>query len=182
MMIDELIVGDRIYLRNLSPEESLSHYVDWLNDPDINRYLEARFVSHTADGVADFVRRCNEANDNLLLGMMLRSEDRHVGNIKLGPINPHHCRGDVGLLIGDRSVWGHGIGPEAIRLLTAHALENLNLNKVCAGIYGVNQGSMRAFEKAGYVRSAHLGNHWKVGDGWTDHLVYEAVNGQWVAQ
>jgi RimJ/RimL family protein N-acetyltransferase len=179
MRLAKPLTGDRITLDTLNPDGPLSHYVDWLNDTEINRFLESRFATHTTENIAAFIRRNNESDDSLLLGITLNMDARHVGNIKLGPINAHHRRGDVGLLIGDRSVWGRGIATEAIKLITHHAIGRLNLHKVCAGVYGANTGSMKAFEKAGYVRAANIRDHWRLDDGWTDHVLYEAVSGAW---
>ena len=44
----------------------------------------------------------------------------------------------VGLLIGNRNMWGKGYGTEAIKLVTCHAFKEIKLNKLTAGIYANN--------------------------------------------
>ena len=49
------------------------------------------------------------------LPFAIKTTDKHIGNIKLGPINWIHRYGDISLLIGDKDYWGKGIATEAIR-------------------------------------------------------------------
>ncbi len=85
------------------------------------------------------------------------------GNIKVEPINRHHLIADIGLMIGDKSVWGCGFVTAAIRCVVRIMQKELKLAKATAGAYESNIGSIRAFEKAGFtiepVRPTHcLGN------------------------
>jgi ribosomal-protein-alanine N-acetyltransferase len=75
--------------------------------------------------------------------------DRHIGNIKLGPVDWLHRVGDLGLIIEERGCWGKDYAFEAISL--EYAFGQLNLRKVTAGCYALNQGSIEAFQKAGFV-------------------------------
>lgn len=134
----------------LRPEHVTADYVAWLNDPEINQFLESRFESHTLESTVAFVTSVLESPDSLFLGIRSRSSGRHVGNIKIGPINRRHDTAEVGILVGDRSVWGKGIATDAITAVTAIARDLLSLRKLTAGCYGSNMGSKRAFEKAGY--------------------------------
>jgi RimJ/RimL family protein N-acetyltransferase len=63
------------------------------------------------------------------------------------------------VLIGERRCWGKGYGAEAISLATRYAFEELNLNKVIAGIYAANVASLKAFLKAGFKEAGVLRQH-----------------------
>lgn len=144
----------------LEPELVTDVYVGWLNDPQINRFLESRFVVQDLSGVREFVAVQLADARTLFLGIRSAALDRHVGNIKLGPIDWHHGLGEIGIMIGDRGAWGQGVGTEAIRLLADIARHELGLRKLTAGCYASNAASARAFEKAGFsregVRRAHF--------------------------
>ena len=100
-------------------------YLSWMRDPLINQYLESRFSmpKHTKD-LVDFIEHVNVSPDSLLLGIFLSEDNRHIGNIKIGPVNSRHARAELGYLIGDRGVWSMGYGSEAIRELPAMVLRN----------------------------------------------------------
>ncbi len=84
---------------------------------------------------------------------------RHIGNIRLGPINKNHKHGPIGLIIGDRDKWGIGVATEAIVLVTRFGFRELGLQKISAACYESNIGSKRAFEKAGYKIEGFKRNH-----------------------
>ena len=76
----------------------------------------------------------------------------HLGNLRLGDIDPYHKTATVALLIGEKSAWGHGYGSEAIALAGRYAFDTLGLRKLTARIYANNVGSLKAFLKAGWTR------------------------------
>lgn len=157
---DPRIEGDRIYLRRLRPSDLGEAYLGWMNDAAINQYLESRFSEHSMESLAEFVATMADDPRNLFTGIFLKEGDRHIGNIKLGPINPHHSHAEIGLLIGDRDCWGRGYAMEAIAALTRFAFEEINLHKIVAGAYEDNGGSTKAFLKAGYALEGTLRSHW----------------------
>ncbi|WP_202882291.1 GNAT family N-acetyltransferase [Candidatus Manganitrophus noduliformans] len=143
--------GKRIYLREVRPSDVNERYYRWMNDPEITRFLESRFAPNAIENLRDYVAGKLGDRDNLFLAIVLKEEDRHIGNIKLGPIQWIHRLADIGLLIGEKDCWGKGYATEAIQLVSDYAFNVLNLHKVAAGCYGPNEGSARAFQKAGFV-------------------------------
>lgn len=159
MKLPSPIVTERLQLRSLTVADASSKYVSWLNDSDINRFLESRFLAHPdRQDVEDFIRIQNESAHSLLLGIFLQREGRHIGNIKLGPIVAQHRRADVGFLIGDKSSWGFGYATEAISAVSQYGLKHLGLEKITAGCYATNLASSRALAKAGFSHDATLPN------------------------
>ena len=143
---------ERLHLRPLTAADVTQAYVGWLNDPEVTRFLETRHSPQTRESVLAFVEAVNGRPNEHLFGIVLNAGDRHVGNIKVGPVHPLHRVGDVSLLIGARDVWGHGVAAEAIALLSRHAFEALGARKLSASLYAANVGSERAFLRAGYAR------------------------------
>ncbi len=146
--------SERIYLREVRLEDLTQDYCDWLNDPEVNRYLEIRFEIQTIDRI----RAYWEAHKNEHWFAICLNDGCHIGNIKLGPINWFHRRGEVSLVL-KKEYWGKGFGSEAISLISKYAFTVLNLRKLTAGIYDSNKGSKYAFENAGFGREALLRSH-----------------------
>lgn len=152
--------NDLVALRLLRAQDVTDDYIAWLNDPEINRYLESRFTIQNRAGVEAFVNKMLDDDRVLFLAIHDLGLGRHVGNIKLGPVDRPHRLGEIGLMIGDRAAWNRGIGTAAIRLVMAIAKHELGLRRLTAGCYASNVGSAKAFEKAGFrveaVRPAHF--------------------------
>ena len=144
------ILGERILLRDVRLTDVDERYYGWMNDPEVTRYLETRFVPQSMAAITDYVAAMQAATDTVFLAIVLRDRDLHIGNIKLGPINWMHRQANIALVIGDRSAWCKGYATESITLLSRYAFQQLGLHKVAAGCYATNEGSARAFLKAGF--------------------------------
>lgn len=170
MQLAEPLRGPRLTLRSLGRSDAGPPYLSWMDDPRVTQYLEARHRRHDRASLEAFIEGANADPATLLLGIVLSAEARHIGNIKLG-IDASHRRGDIGILIGDPSVWGRGHAREAIGLLAEHAFERLGLHKLTAGFYDANVASVKAFAAAGFVEEARMRSHWRVAGGWQDGLM-----------
>ena len=145
-----MLKSSRLLLRALQPSDLNATYLSWLNDPEVNRFLETRFLPQTLEALQAYWQTHRDDPNNPWFAICLRSEERHIGNIKLGPIQWLHRRADLSLFIGDHSCWGKGYGSEAIALVRDWTFRELDLQKLNAGIYAGNIGSRRAFEKCGF--------------------------------
>jgi [ribosomal protein S5]-alanine N-acetyltransferase len=156
------LYGKHCILRPLLVEHVTPHYVAWLNDPEVSRYLESRFVIQTLESVRDFVGSQRERGSSLFYGIWALNET-HIGNIKLGPIDHNHLTSDLGFLIGDRDFWGKGIASEAITLIVKLGFD-MGLQKITAGSYENNLGSAKALKNAGFTKEGFRANQVICGD------------------
>jgi ribosomal-protein-alanine N-acetyltransferase len=170
MKLTKNLETERLILRTLTVADITEMYVGWLNDPEINAFLEVRLATQTIESTRALVASLNDSPDSLMLGIFLKEDGGHLGNIKLGPVNPYHRRGDIGLFIGKREYWGMGIATEAIKVLSEHCLGEMKLHKICAGCYAENTGSVRAFLKAGFFEEGRRQLHWLCEGAWQDDI------------
>ncbi len=138
-------------LRRLEVSDVGPDYLSWLQNPEVNAHLEARFVDHSLESLREYVETTGGRRDTLLLAIVELETEQHVGNVKVGPLDPHHRTADLGLLVGERRCWGRGYGTEAIRLAARLAFEQLDARKLTASCYSVNVGSAAAFRRAGWT-------------------------------
>jgi RimJ/RimL family protein N-acetyltransferase len=171
MVLQQPLETARLVLRSLSEADVTDQYVSWLKDPEINRYLELRRNQHSIESTRDSIRALNSSSDALLLGIVVKTDHRHIGNIKLGSVDTYHRRADIGLLLGDRGEWGKGYATEAIAAVAAYGFEVLQLEKIWAGCYSENTGSVKAFQKAGFALEGRLAEHCQSDTGRQDQLL-----------
>jgi len=157
--IDPFINGVRLYLREVRQSDVNENYYRWMNDKDVNQYLESRFYPNSMDTITEFVKSKQADFNNVFLAIILKKNNEHIGNIKLGPINWIHKRGDVGIMIGEKNHWGKGYATEAIKLLAEYAFVTLGLHKLVAGCYDLHLGSAEAFKKSGFEIEGVLKSH-----------------------
>ncbi len=167
--------GDRIYLRGVSPGDVQEAYFRWMNDSSVNKYLESRFYPHSLETLRDYVKGKLGDAENPFFAIVLKKGDRHIGNIKLGPINTIHRLADIGIIIGEKDCWGKGYATESICLVVKYAFGTLNLHKLTAGFYEPNMQSMKAFLKAGFKQEGVRKSHCYCGGKYVDDIIVGLV-------
>ncbi len=173
--IDRRVEGGKIYLRLLNKFDVNQIYLNWMNDYEIVKYTESRHSIHTMDSLQDFVLHVNNGQGFCFAIIDIQSE-KHIGNIKIGNIHPMYKYADIGLIIGNKDFSGKGIATEAIQMCVKFGFEQLNLHRLHAGIYDLNIGSVKAFEKAGFVREGCEKQKYLFEGKWIDSYIYGIVN------
>lgn len=153
------IQTSRLYLRYLTVNDVSDVYVRWLNDPEVNRYLETRHEMQTHDTCRRFVSQCIEDPGSHLFGIFTKDGDEHIGNAKIGFVNQLYKRAQISLFIGKKELWGKGLSTEVIAGVTEFGFRTLGLQRLEAGCYEDNLGSLRAFLKVGYVVEGFARRH-----------------------
>jgi len=177
---DEFRCG-RVALRLVRPDDCNERYLQWLKDGAVNRYLETRWTEQSLESIVHFVAAARAAQDSYLFAIIQRPPGRHIGNIRLGPINAHHGYGDISYFIGERDLWGQGYATEAIRCATDVGFRVLGLHRLQAGVYAENVASARALERVGYVLEGRFRRQLRSGEGWEDHLWYGLLGDEFKA-
>jgi len=86
-------------------------------------------------------------------------EGQLVGYVQLALIDYHERRAAVGILVGEKQMWGRGIGRTALRILLDYAFTVRNLERIYAEVYGFNQRSLRLMERVGFQKEGILRQH-----------------------
>ena len=152
MVTDIVLRKGEVGIRQIELKDCTTEYVNWLNDTEVNQYLETRWYKQDLDSIASFVRSQRENDHSILFAITFG--DRHIGNIKIGPYNAMHHHADISYLIGDKSYWNKGIATTAIYLACKFGFENWKLHRIEAGAYSAAIGSWKALEKNGFKREA----------------------------
>lgn len=146
------LVADRIYMRRLQKEDLEGNYFQWLNDQTTTKWMRHGIYPNSIESMSAFYENQAICKTDIVLAIVLKDKNRHIGNIGLHSINSVFRSAEIGIIIGESDCWGKGYASEAISLLTHHCFNRLNLNRLAAGAVDKNIGSIVAFEKAGFSR------------------------------
>jgi RimJ/RimL family protein N-acetyltransferase len=160
---------DRLKLVPLGLEHASIDYVSWMNDPEVNKYLESG-GDYTIEKLHDFL--CQVEIDNILFWAIHTIENnQHIGNIKINPINLKHKYAEYGIMMGDKSEWGKGYAKEAtIKIIDYCFNSELNLRKVNLGVYAKNIAAIELYKKIGFTQEGRFSKHVITTDGFDDIL------------
>ena len=107
-------------------------------------------IKATFDDLKQYIKEKKKNPNCLFLGVFLKENNKHVGNIKLEPIEFDEKRATLGILIGNRNYWGQGIGTEATKLLVKYAFNTLDLKEVNLGVISDNKAAIEVYNNAGF--------------------------------
>ena len=141
--------SERLIYKRVSTEHVTDTYVDWLNDTEVNRYLETR-GAYTLDLLKAYVKEQN-SNEIYFWAIHLKGTNKHIGNIKIDPISAELNSGEYGILMGDKSNWGKGYAKEASLRIVKYCFDELRLSKITLGVIQDNDNAVQLYKKIGFT-------------------------------
>jgi RimJ/RimL family protein N-acetyltransferase len=144
--------SERLLLKELEEEHIDDRYLSWFRDEKVTKFLEAKNL--TKQSVIDHFRYGKETNTYYMYAIISKDSSKHIGNLKVGPIEWKHRISDLVTVIGDRDYWGKGLATEAIKMGNRIAFDIHDLRKLSAGIYSDNVASIKCYLKAGWIVEA----------------------------
>ncbi|MBL6947006.1 MAG: GNAT family N-acetyltransferase [Rhodospirillales bacterium] len=170
----------RFILRSLVQVDATEQYLGWLRDPEINRYLEARFKDQTLETVKDYIAGRNNRT-SFVLGIFVKPNGGHIGNIE-ATFDANHKTARTGVLIGDTDYWGQKVVLEVRAAILEFLFETLGAHKVWGYCYGDNAAAIYNYRTQGFELEAVLKSH-LVGDkGRTDMVHFAMFHDDWLAR
>jgi RimJ/RimL family protein N-acetyltransferase len=142
-MQPSFLTGERIYLRGLEAADASGPYLTWFNDEEACRGNSHHIFPYYREDAEAYIRRARESRADLVLAIVLRENDCHIGNIALQGIQQTNRSAEFAIVIGDRQAWGRGLGKEAARLLCDHGFDAMNLNRIHCGTLETNDAMRR---------------------------------------
>ena len=148
---------DRLIVKPLSKEFLSEVYVGWMNDKKVNRYLQSG-GDYTLQKLARYIDDV-ENKPKYFWAITLKSNGKHIGNIKIDPVNFRNKFGEYGIMVGDRHEWGKGYANEASKAVIKFCFDSLKLNKINLGVLISNKAAIRLYQKLGFRIEGHLKKH-----------------------
>lgn len=146
------LAGPRVEIRPFAAQDLTEDYIGWLNDPEVVRYSNQRFRVHTRESCLEYLAGF-AGSASQFLSIRLSAGDRAVGTMSIHHA-PQHGSADVGIMLGDRTQWGRGIGHEAWSLVIDWLVGEGGLRKVTAGTLRCNAPMLRLMQRSGMHEEA----------------------------
>lgn len=166
--------SERLVLRELEERDIDDRYLSWFKDDKVTEFLEAKNL--TRQSAIDHLRYGKETNTYFMYAIISKDGLKHIGNLKVGPIQWKHRLSDLVTVIGDRDYWGKGLATEVIKLGNRIAFDIHDLRKLSAGIYSENMASIKCYLKAGWVIEAFLQGHYMLNSKILDRVCVSCFN------
>jgi len=181
-----MIYGKRLRLRR-NERSDIPKFVEWLNDPEVRRYLLMDLPISQANEEQWFEKMLKLPANEQPFGIEIHEIEaagdndhwRLIGNCSFMDTNWTVRSAEVGLFIGDKSCWNKGFGTEVMRLLLQLGFETMNLNRIFLRVDEANKGGIRAYEKAGFVHEGRFRQGTYLNGEYGDVLQMSVLRAEW---
>ena len=171
-------------------ERDLPTCVVWMADREVTRWLAAVGEAPTLDEEREWYDRRRADPDSVMWAIetlrVLPDDPTHsgqaggrlVGNVELR-LTPAARRGEIGIVVGEKSEWSRGLGTDAVRLVLGYAFGELGLNRVELTTDEDNARAIRCYEKCGFAREGLLRQHRLIDGEFGNTVVMAVLREKW---
>jgi len=143
------LIGRKCYLSPVTLDDA-DKWAAWDNDLEVALPLgDEAYSSYALERERDAVAGTIKSEGHTFTIVDL-SSDEPVGRCMLFNVDHVNRSAMLGIVIGEKTLWGKGYGRDAVSLLLDHAFNLLNLNSVMLGTFSFNRRAIRCYEQAGF--------------------------------
>ncbi|MCR4618683.1 MAG: GNAT family N-acetyltransferase [Lachnospiraceae bacterium] len=164
-----------IYLRPMTYDDAET-YVNWRNSESVNKYFIYR-GKFTVEGQKNWIRDNLETGKAASMMVCLTGKrfedaaegadenegaelqstaDRAIGNVYLLNIDNINKKAEYGVMIGDESIRGKGLGTKIAKLMLKYAFDGLGLHRVYLRALEGNDRAVKSYMNAGFKKEGFL--------------------------
>jgi len=174
-MFGPVIQGKLVTLRPPRSDEA-QIVITWFEDMEVTRFMKLHHPP-SLEMEREWIERMARSADSIV--WTIEHDSRPIGNTAIHEISWKYGRGSTGTVIGDRSMWGKGIGSEVMQLRADYVFSQTTLRKLKSSYCEGNDASAKAQAAAGY-REVGRWHHETFIDGeWRDEILTELLREDW---
>jgi RimJ/RimL family protein N-acetyltransferase len=163
--------------------EHVAHFYTWLRDPEVIAYSLSAFQSLQTTAQIDqwFAATLAQAN-TLNLGIYWAETNVLIGYAGLTGISVTNQSGEYFLFIGEKVLWGKGVGTAVTKQIVHLGFTSHQLNRIMLTVSELNTGGLKAYTKAGFVVEGRLRQAAYRQGVFHDKLVMSVLKAEWNPQ
>ena len=125
------------------------------NDPDIAGRLVGFSTGYSKSDLAHWVEFHRKCQDEVL--WVIATEKNHcIGHVGLYRIDHRIGCAEFGIMIGDRSYHGRGLGRACTQFAVDYGFRELNLNRIDLRVLATNTAAIHLYRSLGFEQEAQL--------------------------
>jgi RimJ/RimL family protein N-acetyltransferase len=149
-------------------KSDLDAAMKWINDEEVTDLLGGDMLVYPVSSIAEekFIEAFGAAADDKHKTFVIETlaEPRNIGAISFNSINWRNRVAGLGIMIGDKSLWGKGYGTDAMRVMMRLGFDKMNLHRLWLHVFDYNRRAIASYDKCGFKREGVLRqDHFKQG-------------------
>ncbi len=159
MIFPKKLEGENIILENFSEKHLHNDYVEWLRDEEINRFLVTADKNITIEDLRKSRFEYINSDKDYFLAIIEKNDNKHIGNVHLGPVDKTSKKCQFGMMIGDKKYHGRGLAKEAVALCIDYCFKELKMHKLFLNVDEENIPAIKVYEKNNFHTEGVLKDH-----------------------
>ncbi len=157
--------GD-VSMEPIEKETAVELFPEWIKDPEVRRYLGTFHYIPDASQEEEWYESAVKEKDRYVWQIEY-GEHGVVGISSITHIDFINGWGVTGTIIGEKDVWGQGVGTKTMLLRARFAFDELGLYGLESFAFTENKGSVKALKKCSYVvEGVTPGRYYRMGKRW----------------
>lgn len=136
-------------MRKLVPADA-EVYHEWRNDFSVMRSTSPYLDLYSSMETEEFVTMISTSPNAKSYMIETKENVKPIGVVSLINLDFKNRSAECIIDIGDKSMWGKGIGFESMSLLVHYAFSELNLHRLSLQVFSFNQNAISLYEKLGF--------------------------------
>lgn len=142
---------ERLILKPLGIKFLSKNYHTWMQDDSVTKYMTSGGTDYTYEKLKKYLEDVEKKNI-YFWAVIIKEVDKHIGNIKIDPIDKNYKTGEYGIMIGDKLELGKGYAYEASQKIINYCFDKLALNQITLGVKKSNIRAIKLYEELGFVK------------------------------
>jgi RimJ/RimL family protein N-acetyltransferase/protein tyrosine phosphatase (PTP) superfamily phosphohydrolase (DUF442 family) len=156
-------------------KSDLNLMIKWRSDNHINRFL--RQSMRTLPEIQKWYDEYFSLEENKLYSINMN--DSPIGYFTIEHIDMKNKNCEFGIVVGEKSLHGKGIGASALKIMLERAFTQLGMHRVYAIIQDCNLASEKCFLKAGFILEGRQRESRFTDNAFRDILIYSILEHEW---
>lgn len=148
--VDQLVV-----LRRLEPGD-VDHLYRYRNDRSVVDQLGGHSSGYSRADLTDWIERHRGIPNEVLWAIATVNEDRCIGHVGLYDIDYRIRKAEFGILLGDTSFHGKGVGKYVTAAMITYGFEQLDLRRISLSVLVSNKRALILYERLGFTVEGRL--------------------------
>lgn len=147
--VQQTLTGSTVRLEPLT-EAVLDDYWAAFADPEVNRLTGTHQTFRRAD-VQEWLRTRHEQHDRADWAIMRLDDGAFLGEAVINDFDADNESASYRLWLAGPTIFGHGYGTEATRLVVDYVLGEVGLHRLSLEVFSHNPRARRVYEKCGFI-------------------------------
>jgi [ribosomal protein S5]-alanine N-acetyltransferase len=165
----------------ITEDEITNNYVSWLNDIEINKFLETRHFEQTKTSVVDYINSLRNMDNCDMFAIISKETNNHIGNLTISDFNTNNNGSmSLGAMIADKISRSAGIGAEVMISFIDFMFSFDTIERISAGAASENFKSCKTLESIGFKREGVIRKVFPLNNGEKcDEIKYGLLKEEW---